>query len=201
MAETLLDYLIIGAGPAGLQLAALLERDGRRDYLVLEAADAPGAFFTRFPRHRVLISVNKPHTGSTDAELNLRLDWNSLLADEKAPLFTSYTERYFPPADLFVRYLADFAAATGARVRYGARVGAGRPDRRAPGGHRRRGRHVPGPVRGGGYRGVPAVPAGDPGHRDWRSATTRCRSTRGTTSTSGCSSSARATPPSRPPTT
>ena len=33
-----LDYLIIGAGPAGLQLAHLLERDGR-DYLVLEAGD------------------------------------------------------------------------------------------------------------------------------------------------------------------
>ncbi|GAA1742118.1 FAD-dependent oxidoreductase [Luedemannella helvata] len=122
MAATLLDYLIIGAGPAGLQLAALLERDNRRDYLVLEGADAPGAFFTRFPRHRVLISINKPHTGSTDPELNLRLDWNSLLAGEDAPLFTSYTERYFPDADLYVRYLADFAEATGARVRYGTRV-------------------------------------------------------------------------------
>ena len=49
MAVVTLDYLIIGAGPAGLQLAALLEADGRRDYLVLEGADAPGAFFARFP--------------------------------------------------------------------------------------------------------------------------------------------------------
>ena len=43
-----LDYLIIGAGPAGLQLAALLEREGR-DYLVLEAGPEPGTFFTRYP--------------------------------------------------------------------------------------------------------------------------------------------------------
>ena len=35
-----LDYLIIGAGPAGLQLAALFEAEGRHDYLVLEALDA-----------------------------------------------------------------------------------------------------------------------------------------------------------------
>jgi thioredoxin reductase len=117
-----LDYLIIGAGPAGLQLAALLEADGKRDYLVLEAAEAPGAFFARYPRHRQLISINKPHTGTDDPELNLRLDWNSLLSDDPALRFTGYTERYFPDADVMVRYLADFAAKTEAKVRYDTRV-------------------------------------------------------------------------------
>lgn len=128
---TVLDYLIIGAGPAGLQLAALLEADGRGSYLVLEGADAPGAFFARFPRHRQLISINKPHTGTDDPELNLRMDWNSLLSDDPALRFTRYTERYFPPADLMVAYLADFAAKTGVNVRYGSRVG--RVHRRADG--------------------------------------------------------------------
>ena len=117
-----LDYLIIGAGPAGLQLAALLEAEGKRDYLVLEGTDAPGAFFRRYPRHRTLISINKPHTGSADPEINLRLDWNSLLSDDPALRFTTYTERYFPPADLMAEYLADFAGKTGVRIRYGAQV-------------------------------------------------------------------------------
>jgi thioredoxin reductase len=117
-----LDYLIIGAGPAGLQLAALLEADGKRDYLVLEAAGAPGAFFARYPRHRQLISINKPHTGSDDPEVNLRLDWNSLLSDDPALRFTRYTERYFPDAEVMVQYLADFAAGTGAKIRFNERV-------------------------------------------------------------------------------
>jgi thioredoxin reductase len=114
-----LDYLIIGAGPAGLQLAALLERDGR-DYLVLEAGSAPGTFFATYPRHRQLISINKVWTGSEDPEFNLRADWNSLLTDNPALLFKNYSERYFPNADDLVRYLADFAR--GLRVRYDTRV-------------------------------------------------------------------------------
>ena len=115
------DYLIVGAGPAGLQLASLLERDGR-DYVVLERGSGPGTFFTRYPRHRQLISTNKVNTGFTDPELKLRMDWNSLLSDDPELLFTRYTERYFPPADDFVRYLTDFAARTGVRVEYGTEV-------------------------------------------------------------------------------
>jgi thioredoxin reductase len=117
-----LDYLIIGAGPAGLQLASLLEADGKRDYLVLERGDAPGTFFTRYPRHRTLISLNKVHTGTDDPELSMRMDWNSLLSDDPSLLFKNYSVRYFPPAEALLDYLADFAAKTGVRVRYGTEV-------------------------------------------------------------------------------
>jgi thioredoxin reductase len=116
-----MDYLVIGAGPAGLQLGHLLEQAGR-DYLILEAGDAPGTFFRTFPRHRKLISINKPHTGWDDPELNLRMDWNSLLSDDPELLFTRYSRRYFPAAEDMVRYLADCAAAWRLRIRYGTRV-------------------------------------------------------------------------------
>ncbi|MFD5827033.1 NAD(P)-binding domain-containing protein [Lentzea sp. NPDC060358] len=102
------DYLIIGAGPAGLQLAALLERDGR-DYAVLERGSGAGTFFTRYPRHRKLISINKVHTGSADPERRMRMDWNSLLLDDPELLFTRYSPRYFPDADDIVRYFQDVA--------------------------------------------------------------------------------------------
>ncbi|MEW2546768.1 NAD(P)-binding domain-containing protein [Streptomyces sp. NPDC047002] len=118
--EGQVDYLILGAGPAGLQAGYYLERTGR-SYLIVEAGDAPGTFFTAFPRHRTLISSNKVHTGWDDPELRLRTDWNSLLSDD-GPLFTSYTPRYFPPADALVRYLADFAAAHRLRVSHGTRI-------------------------------------------------------------------------------
>jgi thioredoxin reductase len=117
-----LEYLIIGAGPAGLQLAALLEAEGNHDYLVLERGDAPGTFFTRYPRHRTLISLNKVYTGSDDPEFSMRMDWNSLLSDDPTLLFKNYSVRYFPPAEAFVDYLADFAAKTGARIRFGTDV-------------------------------------------------------------------------------
>src|SRR5215468_2326946 len=93
-----MDYLVIGAGPAGLQLGYFLEQAGR-DYLILEAGLTPGTFFRTFPRHQRLISINKPHTGWDDPELNLRVDWNSLLSDDPRLLFTRYSGRYFPNPD------------------------------------------------------------------------------------------------------
>jgi Pyridine nucleotide-disulphide oxidoreductase len=60
----IMDYLVIGAGPAGPQLGYFLQRSGH-DYLVLEAGSTPGTFFRTFPRHRSLISINKPNTGKS----------------------------------------------------------------------------------------------------------------------------------------
>ncbi|MEU7087161.1 NAD(P)-binding domain-containing protein [Streptomyces achromogenes] len=114
------DYLVIGAGPAGLQAGYFLQKSGR-DYLIVEESDTPGAFFTRFPRHRTLISSNKVHTGWSDPEMRLRVDWNSLLSDE-GPLFTAYSPRYFPPADDMVRYLVDFARTHELRIRHNTRI-------------------------------------------------------------------------------
>ncbi|MEW9554246.1 NAD(P)-binding domain-containing protein [Nonomuraea sp. NPDC050783] len=121
MPHDVLDYLVIGAGPAGLQLGHLLQRAGR-DYRILEGGPVPGAFFLGFPRHRTLISINKKNTGWDDPELNLRMDWNSLLTDDPDLLFTRYSDRYFPHADDMVRYLGDFAARAGLAVTCDARV-------------------------------------------------------------------------------
>ncbi|WP_344928646.1 NAD(P)-binding domain-containing protein [Saccharopolyspora gregorii] len=119
--ERSLDYLVIGAGPAGLQAGYYLGRAGR-NYLIVESGESPGTFFAEFPRHRKLISINKVHTGWDDPELNLRTDWNSLLSEENAPLLTSYTPRYFPAADDLLRYLADYAETHRLRIRYGTRI-------------------------------------------------------------------------------
>lgn len=112
------DYLILGAGAAGLQMAYCMQQAGHR-YLVLEAGQAPGTFFAQYPRHRKLISINKVHTGFDDREKNLRWDWNSLLCEDEAMQFRHYSQRYWPAADDLVRYLADFAAHHRLNVRYG----------------------------------------------------------------------------------
>ncbi len=119
--ETEHETLILGAGPAGLQLGALLRQDGR-DYRILEAGATPGTFFRSHPRHRTLISINKIYTGYDDPEINLRWDWNSLLDEGQAPRFSDYSKRYFPSADTLVEYLCDFAAHHGLAIDFGVRV-------------------------------------------------------------------------------
>lgn len=99
----MVEYLVVGAGPAGLQMGRFLHRAGR-DYVIAEAGDRPGAFFRAFPRHRVLA------TGD-----------NSLF--EGVP-FERYSKRAFPSADDLVRYLEDFARPL--NIRYNTRVTDGR---------------------------------------------------------------------------
>jgi thioredoxin reductase len=115
------DYIILGAGPAGLQLGYLMHSTGW-DYLILEAGEGPGNFFRTFPRHRKLISINKRHTGYQDPELRLRMDWNSLLSDDPRLLFPNYSASFFPRAEDLVRYLETYSATFSLNVRYATRV-------------------------------------------------------------------------------
>ena len=115
------EYLIIGAGPAGVQLGYFLEKMGR-DYLILEAGEVPGTFFKTFPRHRKLISINKVYTRYDNTEINLRWDWNSLLSDSEEMLFKHYSREYFPHTDNFVEYLNDFAQKFHLKIKYNCQV-------------------------------------------------------------------------------
>jgi len=116
------DFIIVGAGPAGLQAGYHLEKS-KQDYLILEEADMPGDFFNHYPRHRQLISINKIFTGSEDQEVNLRWDWNSILSDSNEPhLYKQYTQKYFPSAEEMPRYLSDYAEKFCLNVRTSSKV-------------------------------------------------------------------------------
>ncbi len=115
------DYIILGAGPAGLQMGYYMEKS-HMNYLILEQANTVGSFLMTYPRHRTMISINKRYTGANDAELKLKFDWNSLLSDDPDMRFTRYSERYFPNADDYVRYLKDFAKKFHLNIQYNTQI-------------------------------------------------------------------------------
>ena len=113
--------LIIGAGPAGLQLAHLLAKSGA-EYLVLERGASAGTFFHSYPRHDRLLSINKVHTGYPDLESRRRYDWNALVCDDEALQFREFSKEYFPTASSLVEYLEKFAAHYNLSISYGCSV-------------------------------------------------------------------------------
>ncbi|XP_041473338.1 FAD-dependent oxidoreductase domain-containing protein 2-like [Lytechinus variegatus] len=115
------NYCVVGAGPSGLQMGFFLERAGR-NYVIFEKANISGAFFTTYPRHRKLISINKRHTGKTNKEFNMRHDWNSLLSDDETLLMKHYSKEFFPDADIYVKYLNDYTTKLGLNVQYNTEI-------------------------------------------------------------------------------
>ncbi len=115
------DCIIIGAGPAGLQLAYYLEKKGR-DYLITEAEDSAGALFATQPRHRTLLSLNKRFNVYPEAQFNMRHDWNSLLTDDYSHLFRDYSDELYPHADDIYRYMIDYAEKFKLKIQYNTRI-------------------------------------------------------------------------------
>ncbi|KAK3598860.1 hypothetical protein CHS0354_008608 [Potamilus streckersoni] len=111
------DYCIIGSGPSGLQMGYFFKKSGR-DYIIFEKSNISGDFFTLYPRHKTLISINKRNTGKTNKEFNLRHDWNSLLSDDESLLFRYYSKEMFPSSDDLVRYLNDYQTKLGLKVQF-----------------------------------------------------------------------------------
>jgi len=102
------DVIIIGCGPAGLQLSYFLSKlPNKLHFCVLEKSSNVGSFFEKFPHTSSLISINKVHTGYDNQDFNLRHDWNSLLNDEGIAM-NMITDEYFPTRQHLVQYLEMF---------------------------------------------------------------------------------------------
>ena len=105
----ILDNLIIGAGPAGIQMAYFL-RD--QNYLVVDKGTKPCQFFHTFPRQRKLISINKNR--------DKRYDWNSFLTDDgdDTKVLRDYSEEFYPPVDSYLKYVEDFVEKHKINIRF-----------------------------------------------------------------------------------
>lgn len=134
------EYIILGAGPSGLQMGYLMQHfdsDKSNDYLIIERNSVAGNFFNKYPRHERLLSINKVYTGNDHHEFNLRHDWNSLLtpkknmdnkftnninSDEYKMRFANYSEEYYPNRKDLAKYLSDFSNYYELNILYNAEI-------------------------------------------------------------------------------
>jgi protoporphyrinogen oxidase len=122
------EYCVIGAGPAGLQLAYYLDFN-QRNYVLFERNNNSGSFFNLYPRARKLISLNKRHTGELNEEFNLRHDWHSLLTEKEHPedaklklKFAPYSTENFPHVSSLLKYLNDFSTKFNLNIKYDTNI-------------------------------------------------------------------------------
>lgn len=114
------ENIIIGAGPAGLQLAYFFKKQ-QIEYVILEKENTCAFFFQKYPISNKLISLNKKYTGETDPDFNLRHDWNSLLNDENF-LFTDFSDELYPTSSSLHQYLNEFAKKFELNIIYNTKV-------------------------------------------------------------------------------
>lgn len=114
------DNIIIGAGPAGIQLGYFLQKQNIK-YLIIEKSDICASFFNKYPHSKQLISLNKVFTGKDEPDFNLRHDWNSLLNDESM-LFKQYSEELYPNSNSLCTYLNDFANNNKLNIKYNTTI-------------------------------------------------------------------------------
>lgn len=115
--------VVIGSGPAGLQVSYCLDRLGI-DHAVISADDEPAGMFRHYPVFQRLVTWTKPHApASPDDPRYERYDWNSLLADDAGHRFLVRDQMrsgsYFPTRAEMQAGIGAFASRTKRRVRYG----------------------------------------------------------------------------------
>lgn len=104
-------FVVVGAGPAGVQWGLSLLASNITDFAILEKNDGVGSFFDTYPRKRKLISANKfKGVDHISAEFGMRHDWHSLLdTDVSFAASGNYSREWYPVADTLVEYLNEAA--------------------------------------------------------------------------------------------
>ena len=107
------DVIIVGCGPASVQLAVRIEELSKQfnkkiEYLLIEQNSNPGSFFNTYPIHKRLISNNKLYTGkSNKSDFSNRFDWNSILMEDYDIQMRNYTTDFYPESSIIPRMLED----------------------------------------------------------------------------------------------
>jgi len=114
------EILFIGAGPGNIQAAIKLKELGSKNkYLILEKNNIPGSSFKKYPVHKNLISNNKVmHGEERYKEKSERLDWNSLITEDKSILFSDYSKDFYPDRKYFVQMIKDLVISKNLNVKY-----------------------------------------------------------------------------------
>lgn|GEM_PF-4439468 len=122
--------VIIGGGPAGLNLAIEFRKRGI-DHLLLEGRESVGGQWDRLPVCGQLISLNKKYVPGDDHTYKMRYDWHTLssisaedAARDPRLVFTEWTSEHWPSARTYKAYLQYVAREMGltASIRTGAHV-------------------------------------------------------------------------------